>query len=549
MRICDAVADAIAEEGASVVFGLMGDANLALWSMLVQDGRVRVREARHEAATVAMADGWFRATGQTGVATITNGPGLTNAATSLVAAARNRSSLVVVTGEVPPDTANPLQALDQRRFVEGCDTRYVSIDRMEALANTLAQAFAAARSEPGPVVVAVSNPLWEQTLPGQWRYEPLPALPIPLPGDHDLEALMAMIEAAERPILLAGRGAMRCKALPVMRELAGRMGALLGNTLQARGVFADDPWSLGILGGYTSAATQTLCGEADLVVAAGAELGYYTTWGDAMFPQAKVVRIDPGPARGGQGRAPDLHIRADAKATLDAALQGLGEAPPPMRFRTSATREVLEAATPPYPPANDGIDPRMLARRIGAALPKLARLTVGAGHFQGFAANDMALGPGQTAEFVSQFGAIGQTLPIALGIAYAEPDMPHLVIEGDGSLLMHLQELETAVRACIPLVLLVWNDRGYGAEFQRLPLKGFDPASAQWSAIDYAAVARALGGEGVTLHDLDGIEALLKRGFRTSGLFLIDAQVSQSEMSDNYRIRYRGERNSSPRQP
>lgn len=161
----------------------------------------------------------------------------------------------------------------------------------------------------------------------------------------------------------------------------------------------------------------------------------------------------------------------------------------------------------------------------------------------------MPLAPGNSAEFVSQFGAIGQTLPVALGIAHAEPDRPHLVIEGDGSLLMHLQELESAARAGFPLVILVWNDAGYGAEFQRLPLKGFDAALAKWPRLDYAAIAIALGGCGITLENLDGIEDALEAGFRSSGLFLIDARVSQSEMSDNYRIRYRGEKNRTPHLP
>lgn len=549
MMVFEAVADAVALEGSSEVFGLMGDANLALWSALSRDRRVRVHHARHEAAAVGMADGWFRATGHIGVATITNGPGLTNAATSLIAAARNRSAMVVITGEVPADTINPLQALDQRRFVESCEARYIVASHPRDLSSDIAGAFAAARALSGPVVLAVPNPLWEASVEDGWGYRPCAPEPAPNPSGGDLDALASMVRNSRRPILLAGRGAVRSDALGTLLELGERLGALLGTTLQARGAFADQPWSLGVLGGYASSASEELCKQADLVIATGAELGYYTTWGGSLFAQARIVRIDPAPATNQLSTASDLHLRADARATIEALCRDLAEDDRREGFRNEDTRAILQSGMPQIKAAEDGIDPRCLARRLGKALPPHARVTVGAGHFQGFAGMDMPLAPGNSAEFVSQFGAIGQTLPVALGIAHAEPDRPHLVIEGDGSLLMHLQELESAARAGFPLVILVWNDAGYGAEFQRLPLKGFDAALAKWPRLDYAAIAIALGGCGITLENLDGIEDALEAGFRSSGLFLIDARVSQSEMSDNYRIRYRGEKNRTPHLP
>lgn len=548
-RVFEAVADAVALEGTSEIFGLMGDANLALWSALSRDGRVTVHHARHEAAAVAMADGWFRATGHAGVATITNGPGLTNAATSLVAAARNRSALVVITGEVPTDSINPLQALDQRRFVEGCEAHYIVASQPRNLAVDIAGAFAAARTLPGPVVLAIPNPLWETSVPGGWTYRPCASEPAPNPSGGDLDALASMVRNSRHPILLAGRGAVRSGALAAMRDLGERVGALLGTTLQARGAFADQPWSLGVLGGYASAASEELCKQADLVIATGAELGYYTTWGGSLFAQARIARIDLAPATNQQSTASDLHLRADARATIEALCRHLGDDDWREGFRNADSRAILQSGMPAQKVANDGIDPRNLARRLGKSLPPHARVTVGAGHFQGFAGMDMPLGPGNSAEFVSQFGAIGQTLPVALGIARAEPDRPHLVIEGDGSLLIHLQELERAASAGFPLVILVWNDAGYGAEFQRLPLKGFDAAIAKWPALDFAAIAVALGGDGVTLGNLDGLEEALEAGFRARGLFLIDARVSQSEMSENYRMRYRGEKNRTPHLP
>jgi len=548
-RGCDAVADALRHEGVETLFGLMGDANMALWSVLCAGGHVTIHPAWHEAAAVAMADGWFRATGQVGVATVTNGPGLTNAATSLIAAARNRSALVVITGLVPDGVANPLQHHDQRAFVAGCEAAHVRADDPATLAADIARAFAQARARPGPVVLALANPLWEAPLPGPWSYIPEPVAPPAAPDAAQIAALAVRVAAARAPILLAGRGALISGALADIRALADRIGALPGTTLQARGAFADHPWSLGVLGGYASAAAEALCHRADLVITFGAELGYYTTWGDALFPRAALVQVDPHACPRAPLRAPEMVLRADAGAVARALLSALKTAPALAGLRTSANRALLSSAHPRPPAAPDGIDPHDLARTLGAALPGDARVTVGAGHFQGFLAQDMALGLGQRAEFVSQFGAIGQTLPVALGIALADPDRPHLLVEGDGSLMLQIQELATAARLGLPFVVLVWNDAGYGAEFHRLPLKGFDAAPAQWPPLDFAAMARALGGQGLTLSDPGQLPAALAQGFGTRGLFLIDAPVSRQTLSDNYRIRYRGEPNRAAHQP
>jgi acetolactate synthase I/II/III large subunit len=548
-RGCDAVADALRHEGVETLFGLMGDANMALWSVLRAAGRVTIHPAWHEAAAVAMADGWFRATGRVGVATVTNGPGLTNAATSLIAAARNRSALVVITGLVPDGVANPLQHQDQQAFVAGCEAAHVRADNPATLADDIARAFARAQARPGPVVLALSNPLWEAPLPEPWSYAPEPVAPPAAPDATQIGALAARLTAARAPILLAGRGALASGALADIQALAARTGALPGTTLQARGAFADDPWSLGVLGGYASAAAEALCHQADLVIGFGAELGYYTTWGDTLFPRAALVQVDPHARPRAPLRAPEMVLRADAGAVARALCAVLGPGPAPAGLRTPTSRALLGAAHPRPPPAADGIDPHALARTLGAASPDDVRITVGAGHFQGFLAQDMALGPGQRAEFVSQFGAIGQTLPVALGIALADPARPHLLVEGDGSLMLQVQELATAARLGLPLVVLVWNDAGYGAEFHRLPLKGFAAAPAQWPPLDFAAMARAFGGQGLTLADPGQLPAALAKGFGTRGLFLIDAPVSRRSMSDNYRIRYRGEPNRAAHQP
>src|SRR5690606_37652131 len=129
-------------------------------------------------------------------------------------------------------------------------------------------------------------------------------------------------------------------------------------------------------------------------------------------------------------------------------------------FRTAAAREVLDALPHQYPTPTDGLDPRALMRNLGPALPQNIMVTCGVGHYFSFPAMYLAVPEGGDIRFSSQFGSIGQGLSLAIGVGVATPDRPHLLIEGDGSLMMYLQELDTVVREKLQLTVLVMNDAG-----------------------------------------------------------------------------------------
>jgi thiamine pyrophosphate-dependent acetolactate synthase large subunit-like protein len=216
-------------------------------------------------------------------------------------------------------------------------------------------------------------------------------------------------------------------------------------------------------------------------------------------------------------------------------------------FRTDATRAILGAAVEPFESPTDGLDPRQLLRRLGASLPRNSLITCGAGHFLGFAAMHFPLPDDADMQFSLQFGAVGQTLPVAFGIGAANPKRPHIVIEGDGSLMMNLQELDTVARYKQQMVLIVWNDSGFGAEVHKLRAKGFEPSLGAWQGSpDFAALAKAFGGDGVTLQKEDDIAAAVAQGVAKGGLFVIDARVSPTTVSDAYLKIHFGEPNRAP---
>jgi thiamine pyrophosphate-dependent acetolactate synthase large subunit-like protein len=522
MRVAGAVAAALLAEAPGPVFGVMGDGNMDVWAALERRAPGAMRAAWHEAAALGMADGYGRVSGGLGVATVTCGPGLTHAATPLVAAVRNRSALLLLAGELPAGQRGTAQDLDQPGFAAACGARYARLSGVATLAGELRDACAAARTE--PLVLGLPMELMEQEVAAGWFYAPAQdEAPPPTLTDDAVAELLAVLEGAARPVILAGRGAMRAGAREALLALGERLGALLVTTLPAKGFFAGAALDGGVAGGFSSASTAALLGEADLVLAVGATLGDFTTRNGTLFPRAQVIRLGlEGP-----------ELRADARVAAE-ALGALAEARQVWRpgFRDAAARLAAPRPLPPEP--GDGIEPRRLMRVLSAALPDRVQVTCGVGHFWGFVVAELALPPKARIAFGYEFGAIAQALPLAVGAALAAPDRPQLLIEGDGSLMQHVQELETAARLRRPLVLLVMNDGGYGAERHKLVAKRLDGALADWASPDFVAIARAFGGEGAVARRVEEVPALLARGFSGAGLFVIDARLSPSTLSDAY---------------
>jgi thiamine pyrophosphate-dependent acetolactate synthase large subunit-like protein len=550
MKVYEAIAEALVAEGCTDLFGLMGDGNMSLWGALGPRRDVTITSARHEAAAVSMADGYSRTTGKVGVAMITCGPGLTQVGTSVMIAARNRSQLVVVVGEIPAGAKNKTQTMDQRRFTEACCARFHTITSADNMAEEIAEAFYATRVHRVPVVLNLPMDLQEESFDWDFEYRPSTGfLPprVETPSPDLLAPVIEKLVAAERPVIIAGKGAIAAKAKAEILRLGDRVGALLATSLQGKGYFGGEAWDIGIAGAFASAPAEALLADADFVLGVGAELGYYTTEGGLLFPSAEVARIDIKPVPEEIGVIPGLYVQGDARKVV-AAINDALEARQVRKdgFRTAATTAVLRGTPHRFAPPSDGLDPRSLARQLGAALPKGVLVTCGAGHFFSWPAMYMALPEGAEIQFSYQFGAVGQGLPLAIGVGTGHPGRQHVAIEGDGSMMFNLQELETVTRHKLQMVLIVWNDGGYGAEVHKLKAKGFDLTLAQWNSPDFVAIARAFGGDGVRLAQESDLGAAVAEGLRKGGLFLIDARVSPSEASDPYAKVHFGIENRAP---
>ncbi|MBB6473295.1 thiamine pyrophosphate-dependent enzyme [Sphaerisporangium rubeum] len=543
MKVYEAIAAACVAEGQSPVFALMGDGNMELLSALDERDAGRVVHTRHENAAVAMADGWARVSGDVGVCTVTSGPGLTQVATSLVVAARHGSPLVVLAGDTPRLAPYNLQGFAQERFAAACEAAFVPLRSPGTALDDVREAFLRARCERRPVVLGMPMDIQQDTYPWEAVHEPsarsVPRTPPVSPSADDLREIATMLTSCEKVVVLGGRGATGSGRHLV--ELADRLGALLATSLRGKGLFDGNEWDLGIAGAFSSSGARALFAEADGVVAFGAGLGYYTTEGGYLFPGATIVQVDTRPRGVFEGQRP-AHVQITGDAGMVARkLSALVAGSAPRTAYRAAAKGVLsgERGTPAGPAGAGGLDPATVLRTIDEAVPASAPVVVGAGHFWNFAVPALTGRPPEKYVFTYDFGCIGQGLPVAMGVARHSGRT--FVVEGDGSLLMNVQELETLARHRAPVLCFVMNDGAYGAEVHKLRAKGMRGEQAAFGRTDLAAVADALGVRAVRVTSPEQIGPAVEEFMASGAPTVVDVHISPEVISPTYRRLYYGE--------
>jgi thiamine pyrophosphate-dependent acetolactate synthase large subunit-like protein len=361
-----------------------------------------------------------------------------------------------------------------------------------------------------------------------------------------VDEVVALIGAAERPVVIAGRGASWSGAKEALEGLAERSGALLATSLLGKGLFDGNPFSLDVAGTFSSDLAREFFADSDLVIGAGAGLGHYTTEGGYLYPNAKVVQIDTNPRGLWQGvRTADLHLRADARAAAEALLRRLDEEGirrPGWRSNEIAARIAADVPDGKEFAATPGtLDPRRVVRELDAAIPKDWDIVVAGGHCFNFAITHLKGRAAGRYHIPIDFGAIGSGLSAAIGVAVARGNGRVLLIDGDGSLYQHIQELETVRRHGLSLLICVLNDGGYGAESHKFRANGINPAHAIHGRGDLAAVARGFGLSAATVTSPGQFERLFREHERTQGATLWDVHIDDQIPSRQYRRVHYGE--------
>lgn len=517
----------LAELGVGAAFGVVGSGNFEVTNALVSAG-VSFVAARHEGGAASMTDGYSRLSGRPGVLTVHQGCGLTNAMTGIGEAAKSRTPMIVLAA----DTAGPA-VLSNFRIDQDALVRSVGAvsDRVHSAASAIADVDRAYRTAvDGRRTVVLNLPLDVQaaTVPASSAPAPWSAsLPV-RPAADAVSALVALIESAERPVFVAGRGGRGAGS--EIAALAERAGALVATSAVANGLFEGEEFRLGISGGFSSPLAAELIAGADLVVGWGCALNMWTMrHGSLIGEGARVAQVDDDDAALGAHRPVDLGVHGDCAATARDVVASLGSRrsgyrTPEVAERLRTSRWWNQTLTDDLS-TDDRIDPRVLSTELDRLLPAERVVAIDSGNFMGYPSAYLRVPDENAFCFTQAFQAIGLGLASGIGAMLAQPSRLAVVGTGDGGFLMAISELETAVRLGRPMMIVVYDDAAYGAEVHHFGAAA-DLSTVTFPDTDIAAIARGYGATGVTVRTSADLADVEKWLVNQVGVLVVDAKIA-----------------------
>ena len=540
LHVYDVLAKSFIQEGVTTCFTLMGDANMNWASRLAQQG-CRMVYVRHEHCAAAAAMAYARKTGDVGVATVTCGPGVTQLITALPAAVRAHLPMVVFAGESPIKMGWYNQMINQGPIIEATGAAYYPLHLPERMPIAIRDAFLQARRERRPVVIGVPFDLQERPWVGPENLptpsaQIMPRLsPIP-PHPDDLAQAAQLVASSERVVIFACLGAVEAKAAPACRTLAAKTGALLTTSLPARGLFHDDPYCIGISGSFSTEVGLEYIAQADLVIVVGGSLAFHAGGGGQLWRKAQMLHIDIDPVAVNQGQeVARHHLRADARLGVEALTKAIPDRNNKWRTEAMATRiRDTKADNHVFEVEPGLLDPREVIATLEKALPKDWELVNSGGHCSWFFAQ-MPSRPQERFLTIREFGAIGNGTSFAMGVAAARPDKTVVLFDGDGSLIMHIQELETIKRHGLNILIVLLNDGAYGSEVHKLRSEGLPDTGSVFGRPDFAAIARGFGLEGKTFTSVADLPKMVDEFAKKGGAAVWDFHVSDRVVSPTIR--------------
>jgi thiamine pyrophosphate-dependent acetolactate synthase large subunit-like protein len=507
--VAEVVGATLARLGAGHVFGVVGSGNFHVTNALVQHG-VRFVATRHEGGAATAADAYARVSGRVGILTVHQGCGLTNAMTGITEAAKSRTPMLVLAAEPAATALRSNFRVDQDALAHAVGAVSDRIHRPDTAVADTVRAWRTAVGQRRTVVLNL--PLDIQGAPAEPAVPPDPLdVQPPRASDEAVTQLADLLTRAQRPVFIAGRGALDARA--ELEALASACGALLATSAVARGLFAGNPWSLDVSGGFATPLAAELIGAADLIVAWGASLNMWTTRHGALLGAgATVVQVDLDPAALGAHHRVDAGIVGDARTSALAVRAALPGESAGYRTGEVSTRLGSEGRWRDVPYADDGdgshIDPRTASIALDDLLPVERVVAVDSGNFMGYPSMFLSVPDHRGFCFTQAFQSVGLGLASALGAALAAPDRLPVAACGDGGFLMGIAELDTVRRLRLGMLVVVYNDDAYGAEVHHFGPAGHPLSTVVFPETDLAGIARGYGCAAVTVRQDSDLAAI-----------------------------------------
>ena len=510
--VYQALAKSVIDHGIETMFGLMGDANLFMVDDYVRTRKGTFVPVAFEGSAVLMALAFSKFSQSVGVATVTHGPGFTNCITALAEGVRGNTPMVLLCGDTPVRTPQNLQNIDQRELAKAAGAGFEQLRAPDTTTEDVANAFYRASVEKRPIVLNMpADFMWQET---EYTKEVYPVFndPALVPEGPNLDQAIGMIASAKRPVVLGGGGAIGAEKQ--LTGLADRLEAPLATTLKAKGMFNGHPFNMDIFGTLSTPAAYEAIDKSDCIIAFGASLHHFTTDHGALVKGKRVIQVNNDVVEVSRNFHPDGALVGDAGLTADNIVHWLNEAEiPPSGF----TRELDGPSLAAHPSAStkgskEGTVNFVEAlERLELALPKDRVLTTDGGRFMTEVWCRISAPNAQSFIATTNFGSIGIGLQHAIGAGFAVPDRPIVLFTGDGGFMMGgINEFNTAVRLNQDLITIVCNDSAYGAEHIQFVDRDMNPSLSEFEWPSFAAVATALGGQGILVTSSAELDIAMK---------------------------------------
>jgi thiamine pyrophosphate-dependent acetolactate synthase large subunit-like protein len=543
MKVLEAVTAATAAEGLDHLFAVMGDANQDLILELGEKHHLKFVHAHHEANAVGMADGYARFSGKPGLASVTQGPGYTNATTSLICARVHRTPLLLLAGQAPlGDPYNPQGVVNHEALAKLTTEATIKLDSARKVDYCLGEAFRQLKAKRGPFILNLPQDIQRAEMPDPgWTYRPMyKPNGLQPPRLDAIEDAARLLGTAKRPSILCGLGAVNAHSEAEVRRLAEQLGAPVATSLYAAGFCAKYPLYMGISGGLGSNLTVDTLAESDVMIVVGASLNEWTThFGKILANGKKVIQIDDRPDAFGWFARVEVGVEGNAGLAVSALLERLKAAGKP-RQPDAALATKIRDQRPEAVSYEDGdaIDPRRAARYLEDKLPREDRILVFDGAHAAMACIKAMSSPrAENWGMGWDFGAIGQGLGIALGACFARPGKRVTHITGDASFMMNLPDFHTAVRHNLPLTVFVFNDNAVGQEKHDLIHKKLNPHYADMPEPDFAQLGVAFGAKGFDVRRPDDLGEFDKAFAVEDGPVVVNVRINGDfELPGNWEI-------------
>ena len=541
--------ECLAEQGVDTIFGYPGGTILNVYDELYSyGGKIRHILTSHEQGAAHAADGYARSTGKVGVCFATSGPGATNLVTGIATAHMDSSPVVFISCNVGENLIgkDSFQEVDITGITMPITKCNYLVRDVHKLADVVREAFAIARSgRPGPVFIDILK----NVTADKAEFVPLPKeehfsngslkdlmqrssqnFQPPKPDEKDIDTLIEMIKASEKPLLICGGGVVRGRAQDSFTEFAEKIDAPVAISLMGGGGFRGrNPLTTGMIGMHGSKASNMACNECDLLIAVGCRFSDRVALDPKSFAsQAKIVQIDIDRAEINKNVKTSHHIVGDAKKVLETLNERIEQ-----QAHTAWKEYVFSFPTETqYDACEDSLTPKQILSAIAELLPQDTIVSTDVGQHQMWAIQHFHFDyPGQLLTS-GGFGTMGFGLGAAIGAKVGNPDKAVIHITGDGSFRMNCNELATEEHYGIPVITFVFNNKTLGMvrQWQTLIYDKHYSQTTLTHGPDFVKLAEAYGLKGRRVSTEDALREAIREALACGHGYVIDCTIDTDEM-------------------